>query len=281
MSESGAPRRTGSGDLPGHLVVRGVAKSFVGPDGTPIPVLADCSLDLEPGRLNVIMGTSGCGKSTLAYLMAGYVAPDSGTLSIDSRPIAGPGPDRIMVFQETALWPWMRVTDNVAFGPRSRDGAARASARADAARLLDKFGLGDFGDKFPGQLSGGMKRRAEIAQAVINSPAVMILDEPFRGLDVMTRELLQEYYLALFEETGMSTVFITSELDEALFLADRIYFMTEPPSRISRVLEVDLARPRTFEVAATERYLELKREALEELYAGGSGANGPDGETVA
>jgi len=258
---------TGTANLRGHLIARDVAKSFVGPDGTPIPVLADCSLDLEPGRLNVIMGTSGCGKSTLAYLMAGYIAPDAGTLAIDARPIAGPGPDRIMVFQETALWPWMRVTDNVAFGPRSRDGEARASARSAAAALLERFGLGDFGDKFPDQLSGGMKRRAEIAQAVINSPAVMILDEPFRGLDVMTRELLQEYYLGLFEETGMSTVFITSELDEALFLADRIYFMTEPPSRISRVLEVDLPRPRTFEVAATERYLELKREALDELYS--------------
>lgn len=266
--------------LRGHLVVSEVAKSFVGPDGSAIPVLTDCSLDLEPGRLNVIMGTSGCGKSTLAYLMAGYIAPDAGTLSIDSQPVAGPGPDRIMVFQETALWPWMRVTDNVAFGPRNRDGEARTGARTAAAKLLEKFGLGDFGDKFPDQLSGGMKRRAEIAQAVINSPAVMILDEPFRGLDVMTRELLQEYYLGLFEETGMSTVFITSELDEALFLADRIYFMTEPPSRISRVLEVDLPRPRTFEVAATERYLELKREALDELYSEDSGANGRAGNSA-
>lgn len=260
-------------DLRGHLLVGGLAKSFPGPDGAPVHVLGDCSLDLEPGRLNVIMGKSGCGKSTLAYLLAGYVTPDAGTLSIDARPIRGPGPDRIMVFQETALWPWMRVTDNVIFGPMSRDGRARESARSHAARLLDKFGLGDFGDKFPDQLSGGMKRRAEIAQAVINSPDVMILDEPFRGLDVMTRELLQEYYLELFEESRMSTVFITSELDEALFLADRIYFMTDPPSRISRVLEVDLPRPRTFEAAATERYLELKREALDELY---SDASGPD-----
>ena len=265
---------TTAANLRGHLVVSEVAKSFLGPGGTSIPVLAECSLDLEPGRLNVIMGRSGCGKSTLAYLMAGYVAPDAGRILIDSQPIAGPGSDRIMVFQETALWPWMRVTDNVAFGPRSRDGHARASARADAAKLLEKFGLGDFGDKFPDQLSGGMKRRAEIAQAVINSPAVMILDEPFRGLDVMTRELLQEYYLGLFEETGMSTVFITSELDEALFLADRIYFMTDPPSRISRVLEVNLPRPRTFEVAATETYLELKREALDELYSGMTGSGG-------
>ena len=269
----------GTANLRGHLIARDVDKSFVGPDGTVIPVLEHCSLDLEPGRLNVIMGTSGCGKSTLAYLMAGYIAPDAGKLSVDAQPITGPGPDRIMVFQETALWPWMRVTDNVAFGPRCRDGEARAGARSAAARLLEKFGLGDFGDKFPDQLSGGMKRRAEIAQAVINSPALMILDEPFRGLDVMTRELLQEYYLGLFEETGMSTVFITSELDEALFLADRIYFMTEPPSRISRVLEVDLPRPRTFEVAATERYLELKREALDELYSDAAGRSDGEGAT--
>ena len=274
-------RETGTADSRGHLMVHDVAKTFTGPDGTAIPVLASCSLDLQPGRLNVIMGTSGCGKSTLAYLMAGYIAPDAGRLTIDAQPIAGPGPDRIMVFQETALWPWMRVTDNVAFGPRSRDGDARASARSAALTLLEKFGLGDFGDKFPDQLSGGMKRRAEIAQAVINSPALMILDEPFRGLDVMTRELLQEYYLGLFEETGMSTVFITSELDEALFLADRIYFMTEPPSRISRVLEVDLPRPRTFEVAATERYLELKREALEELYSDADGSGDRGGGTGA
>ena len=266
-------------DPRGRLLVSGLAKSFPGPGGAPVRVLADCSLDLEPGRLNVVMGRSGCGKSTLAYLLAGYVTPDAGTLSIDARPIRGPGPDRIMVFQETALWPWMRVTDNVTFGPMSRRNAhAKASARSDAARLLDKFGLGGFGDKFPDQLSGGMKRRAEIAQAVINSPDVMILDEPFRGLDVMTRELLQEYYLELFEESRMSTVFITSELDEALFLADRIYFMTEPPSRIGRVLEVDLPRPRTFEVAATERYLELKREALDELYSDASGPGARDGE---
>ena len=272
-------RETGTANLRGHLIARDVAKSFAGPDGTTIPVLGNCSLDLQPGRLNVIMGTSGCGKSTLAYLMAGYIAPDAGRLTIDAQPIAGPGPERIMVFQETALWPWMRVADNVAFGPRSRSGDARAGARSAAVALLEKFGLGDFGDKFPDQLSGGMKRRAEIAQAVINSPAVMILDEPFRGLDVMTRELLQEYYLRLFEETGMSTVFITSELDEALFLADRIHFMTEPPSRISRVLEVDLPRPRTFEVAATERYLELKREALEELYSDATGAGDGRGGT--
>ncbi|MGD8351159.1 MAG: ATP-binding cassette domain-containing protein, partial [Gammaproteobacteria bacterium] len=120
----------------------------------------------------------------------------------------------------------------------------------------------------PGQLSGGMKRRAEIAQALINSPDIMILDEPFRGLDVMTRELLQEYYLQLFEDTRLTTLFITSRLEEAMFLADRIYVMGEAPENIKQVIEIDLERPRSFEVTATERYLELQQVAMDYLYAG-------------
>lgn len=252
----------------GRLQVSGLYKQFNVSGGGTVEALADCSFNMEPGQLNVVMGTSGCGKSTLAYLLAGYMTADSGSLHMDGKAIQGPGSDRIMVFQETALWPWMKVTDNVTFGPLARGSLSKARARSQAGGLLEKFGLGDFGDRYPDQLSGGMKRRAEIAQALINSPDVMILDEPFRGLDVMTRELLQEYYLALFEETHLSTVFITSELEEALFLADRIYFMTEAPGRISHVIDVDLPRPRNFEMLTTDRYLELKREALDYLYRG-------------
>ncbi|MHB1085237.1 MAG: ATP-binding cassette domain-containing protein, partial [Thiobacillus sp.] len=135
-----------------------------------------------------------------------------------------------------------------------------------ALELLRKFGLMEFKDKYPGQLSGGMKRRAEIAQALINSPKVMILDEPFRGLDVMTRELMQEYYINLFEETRLTTVFITSELEEAIFLADRILFMGSSPSKIIHTLEVDLPHPRTIDVLSSDRYLEIKKEAMDVLY---------------
>lgn len=252
--------------MKGRLTAQGLCKTFARAEGERIDVLADCAFDFEPGMLNVVMGTSGCGKSTLAYLLAGYLEPDGGTIALDGRAISGPGPDRIMVFQETALWPWMNVTDNVIFGPRARGDVPMGEARSQAEALLDRFGLSEFADKYPDQLSGGMKRRAEIAQALINSPDVMILDEPFRGLDVMTRELLQEYYMSLFESTRLSTVFITSELEEALFLADRIYIMSEPPSRFEHIIEVDLPHPRTFEVLATERYLELKRNALDHLY---------------
>ena len=131
----------------------------------------------------------------------------------------------------------MTVIDNVMFGPLVRNTASRSETEKKAEELLERFGLIDFKDKYPGQLSGGMKRRAEIAQALINSPDIMILDEPFRGLDVMTRELLQEYYLQLFESTSLTTLFITSELDEALFLADSIYIMSGPPENIRQVLE--------------------------------------------
>ncbi len=251
----------------GHISIRNIGKGFVNQAGKPINVIQDCSVEFAPGMLNVIMGTSGCGKSTLAYLLAGYLKADCGTMEIDGKPITGPDSDRIMVFQETALWPWMTVTDNVIFGPLVRSEISKQQAKVKAAELLDRFGLIDFKDKYPDQLSGGMKRRAEIAQALINSPDIMILDEPFRGLDVMTREILQEYYLKLFEDTGLSTLFITSELEEALFLADRIYVMDEAPDNITKVIHIDLPRPRMINVLTTNRYLELKQEAMNWLYA--------------
>lgn len=251
----------------GHLQAQNLDKSFHRKGKPAAHVLHECTIDIEPGRLTVVMGASGCGKSTLAYILAGYVKPDHGTVTINGMPAAGPGGDRVLVFQETALWPWMSVIENVMFGPLARGELTQVEAKEKATELLDRFGLGDFRDKYPNQLSGGMKRRAEIAQALINSPKVMILDEPFRGLDEMTRELMQEYYMGLFEETGLTTLFITSELEEAIFLADRIFIMGAAPSRIVRSIEVDLPHPRTFEVLDSEAYLAIKREAMETLYA--------------
>lgn len=251
----------------GELVGSGLYKAYKVKGQAPVEVLADCSFRFEAGKLNVVMGTSGCGKSTLAYILAGYQRPDRGTLTMDGVPVTAAGSDRLLVFQETALWPWMTVEENVLFGPVSR-GSSRQAARPKAAELLDRFGLGDFKDKYPTQLSGGMMRRAELAQALVNNPKVMILDEPFRGLDVMTRELMQEYYLKLFEDTRLSTVFITAELEEALFLADRIYIMSDAPSRIVKIIDVDLPRPREISVTATRRYAELEQVALDALYAG-------------
>jgi len=251
----------------GELIGQGLSKTYFRKDQPPIEVLKDCSFNFKPGHLNVVMGGSGCGKSTLAYILSGYVEPDNGTLTIDGEPVKGASSDRLMVFQETALWPWMTVQKNVTFGARAK-GVDAKEAGAKAAELLDRFGLRDFSEKFPGQLSGGMMRRAELAQALMNSPKVMILDEPFRGLDVMTRELMQEYYLKLFEDTQLSTVFITAELEEALFLADKIFIMSDAPGRVVAEIDVDLPRPRDFSCTATKRYAELEQQAFDALYAG-------------
>lgn len=251
----------------GSLVGTNLSKSYAVKGRPPVEVLKDCSFEFEPAMLNVVMGTSGCGKSTLANMLAGYIRPDQGTLMIDGEPITDASSDRLVVFQETALWPWMTVEENVIFGPLSR-GGSRSEAVAASNDLLRRFGLAEFKDKYPGQLSGGMMRRAELAQVLVNSPKVMILDEPFRGLDVMTRELMQEYYLKLFEDTRLSTVFITAELEEALFLADRIYLMSDAPGRIVKIIDVDLPRPREISCTATKRYAELEQEALAALYAG-------------
>lgn len=253
--------------LKGRIRISNLVKGYQDKDGNSVKVINDCSVEFEPGLLNVIMGQSGCGKSTLAYLLAGYLNADYGDIEIDGRSVSGTGADRIMVFQETALWPWMTVTDNVIFGPVVGSGISKNEAKQQADELLERFGLIDFRDKYPSQLSGGMMRRVEIAQALINSPDIMILDEPFRGLDVMTRELLQEYFLKLFEDTRLSTLFITSELEEALFLADRIYVMGPPPDNIDQVIDIDLPRPRTIDVTASQRYLELKQQAMVHLYA--------------
>jgi NitT/TauT family transport system ATP-binding protein len=229
-------------------------------------VLNDLSFELEAGALTVLMGPSGCGKTTLACMLAGYVAPDAGTLAIDGRPIMAAGPDRIMVFQETALWHWMTVLDNVMFGPRAAATMSTGEARKRALQLLERFGLVDFRDKYPGQLSGGMRRRVELAQAMINNPRLMILDEPFRGLDVMTRGLMQEYYLKLFAESRMTTLFITSELEEALGVGERVLVMDGAPARIAHSIVVDLPYPRTPEVMASERSLEIKKRLMAALY---------------
>lgn len=245
----------------------GLSKSYRRKDLPPINVIEDCDLDVEPGKLTVIMGASGCGKSTLAYMLAGYLKPDRGSVSLGDVSVDEPGPDRLLVFQETALWPWMTVLENVMFGPLMRKEVSRKEAAKQADAFLSRFGLADFRDKYPEQLSGGMKRRAEIAQALMNRPEVMILDEPFRGLDEMTRELMQEYYLKLFEETGLTTLFITSELEEAIFLADRILVMGGQPARIMKRIDVDLPHPRTFEIMESEDYLQIKKTLMRELYA--------------
>ncbi len=250
--------------MEGRVECRNVTKTF-GEEWARQVVVEGAAFEVEAGRLNVLVGPSGCGKSTLINLIAGYEEPSSGEILIDGQRVQGPGRDRLVVFQETALFPWMTSLENVMFGPEVR-GMNRREARQEARRLLEKVGLKGFEDKYPSQLSGGMQRRCELARALINHPKIMLMDEPFRGLDAMTRELMQEYLLRLFEETRHTILFVTSELEEAIFLADRLLILSAKPTAVKQVLDVDLPRPRDFHVLTTRRYGELKQEALETLY---------------
>lgn len=246
------------------MVVEGVGKVY-SQRGEPHIVLRDCSLEIEKGKLTVLLGPSGCGKSTLVNIIAGYEKPSLGRVRNGDKILTGPGPDRMVVFQETGLFPWMTILDNIIYGPL-QNGVSRSEARKEGNKLIAEVGLSGFGDKFPNELSGGMQRRAEVARALINNPDVMLLDEPFRGLDHMSRGLMQEYFLALFEKRRMTTLFVTSEVDEAIFLADRVIILTYRPTHVARVIDVPLPRPRTFQMQTSEIYNSIKEEAIALLY---------------
>jgi NitT/TauT family transport system ATP-binding protein len=248
-----------------EMQVSDVSKSY-GEAHFRTDVVKDCSFTIERAKLTVMIGPSGCGKSTMIRLLAGFESPSAGTITIDGKKVGGPGVDRLVLFQETALYPWMTTYDNIMYGPRAR-GAVTPEILAHAEFLLSKVGLQAFRKKYPMQLSGGMQRRAELARAMINNPSVMILDEPFRGLDAMTKELMWEYYSALYEENRRTNFFVTTDIDEAIFLADRLLIMSNIPAQVRAVLEVDIPRPRKLtEMVENDRANQIKIEALSILH---------------
>jgi NitT/TauT family transport system ATP-binding protein len=229
-------------------------------------VVKDCSLRIEPGKFTVMIGPSGAGKSTIIRLIAGFERPTRGEIRSGGKRVEGPGRDRQVMFQETSLFPWMTTSENIVYGPKAR-AEYTAAAKEAGDRLTSKMGLEGFRNRFPSQLSGGMQRRAELARAMINDPVVMILDEPFRGLDSMTKRLMLEYYAGLSEESRRTNFFVTTDVDEALVLADRILVMTHIPTRVRAILEVDLPRPRRLAALVDdERANDLKADLLALLY---------------
>ena len=250
--------RTATG---GEIVVANLTKTY-GAGEFAKQVVQNCNFTIERGKLTVMIGPSGCGKSTLIRLLAGFERPSGGTITIGGKLVTGPGLDRLVVFQETALFPWMSTYDNIMFGPRAR-GEDTPETRAFAEALLQKVGLDGFRKKYPSQLSGGMQRRAELARSMINKPDVMILDEPFRGLDAMTKRLMQEYYANLYEEFRRTTFFVTTDIDEAIYLADRMLIMTNIPTQVRAVIDVDLPRPRHVEdITENDAANAIKMKAL-------------------
>jgi NitT/TauT family transport system ATP-binding protein len=262
---SAAAGSAGDGTIQGKVELKGVSKSY-GEEWERQEVIKDLSLEIAPGALTVVVGPSGCGKSTLVNLIAGYEPPDAGEILLNGRRITGPSKDRMVVFQETALIPWQTTYQNVVFGPKLRGDLKRKELRKRAEELLAKVGLADFMHKYPLQLSGGMQRRAELARALINQPQIMTMDEPFRGLDAMSRGLMQEFFLRLFEENRRTNLFVTSEIDEAIFLADRLVVLSNRPAQLRAVIDIHLPRPRHYQMLSSPEAYQYKRQALEILH---------------
>jgi NitT/TauT family transport system ATP-binding protein len=238
-----------------HIVVSNVGKVFQTAD-RELVALKDINLEIPQGQFVCLLGPSGCGKSTLLNAVAGFALPSSGTIVADGKRVTGPGPERGMVFQEYALFPWMTVADNVAFGLEIK-GAGRAEIDAVVDKLLGMLSLNDFRHRFPKDLSGGMRQRVAIARVLALDSPIMLMDEPFGALDALTRRNLQDELLRIWAELKKTIIFVTHSIEEAIYLADRIVVMTYRPGTVKRDLMVELPRMRD---PASVEFNALKRE---------------------
>ncbi len=244
----------------GHIEIKDVTISF-GTGSKKNVAVKSTTLDIAPGQFVCILGPSGCGKSTLLNSVAGYLKPATGQVLVDGKLVTQPGPDRGMVFQQYSLFPWKTVHQNIAFGPKLA-GHGPKECDSIATTFLSMIGLKDMANKLPGELSGGMQQRVGIARALANYPSVLLMDEPFGALDAQTRLIMQENLLSIWSEFGTTVLFITHDVDEAIFLADRILIMSASPGSIIADLNVQLERPRNPEIGTSEAFVELKRECL-------------------
>lgn len=223
--------------------------------------LQETSFKVREGEFVTILGPSGCGKSTILRVVAGLVEPSSGEVLLDGRKITGPGPDRGMVFQSYSLFPWLTVRKNIEFGLELKH-VDRKERETRAAHYLDLVGLSGFANAYPGSLSGGMRQRVAIARALANEPEILLMDEPFGALDAQTRTIMQEVLLKAWEDTHKTILFVTHDVEEAIFLGDSIYVMTARPGKIKEKIKVSLDRPRSYEVKDEGIFLRIKKQAL-------------------
>ena len=242
------------------LEIREVAKTF--PGGTV--ALQATSLSVEENDFITILGPSGCGKSTLLRMVAGLDTPTSGRIALDGQTVSGPGADRGMVFQSYTLFPWLTVLQNVCFGLREK-GVALAQQQELARTFIAKVGLNGFENHFPKQLSGGMQQRTALARALANDPRILLMDEPFGALDHQTRELMQELLLGIWEAERKTVLFVTHDIDEAIFMGTRVVVMSARPGRIKCDLAVPIAHPRHYSVKTQPAFVDLKARLTEEI----------------
>jgi NitT/TauT family transport system ATP-binding protein len=247
------------------VVVAGVSRTFPGVrGGAPVQALAPVDLSVTEGDFVAILGPSGCGKSTLLRIVAGLDRPTTGTVTLDGKPVSGPGADRGMVFQSYTLFPWLTVAENIAFGPRER-GTPSAERRAIAEKLMAQVGLTQFANHYPKQLSGGMQQRAALARALANDPKVLLLDEPFGALDHQTRSLMQELLLSIWEEHRKTVLFVTHDIEEAVFMANRVLVMSARPGRFKSEVAIPFAHPRSYKLKTTPDFSRLEEQLTEDI----------------
>jgi NitT/TauT family transport system ATP-binding protein len=268
-----APRDAAtSAAIDGALSIRRVSKVYDA-EGAGVVAVHDCSVEIAPGEFVAIVGPSGCGKSTLLNILAGFDTLTAGEIYLDGKPLASvtrppqPGPDRVVVFQHGALFPWKTVLDNIMYGPLRQRTMTKAAAEEKAVDLLRRCGgLDTVASSYPAQLSSGMQRRVEIIRALMNEPKVLLLDEPFRAMDSVSKATMHRHLLEMYRLCRKTIVFITHDLEEAIYLADTVIVMTTRPGTVKKVLKISLPRPRLPQMMSSHEYLEIKRQVAEGVH---------------
>ena len=268
MSAVLAQAQTGKG----AIRIEHVDKVYDAKSG-PVQAVSDCSLDIRSGEICMIVGPSGCGKTTLLNAIAGFHDITGGAIYLDGamlcgpeRPKADPGPDRVVVFQNGALFPWKTNLENVAFGPVVQGKLGKAEAVEKALGMMADAGLTGVEHNYPGEISSGMRRRVEIVRALMNDPKVLLLDEPFRALDQLTKSVMHEALLEIYYKNKVTIFFITHDLEEAIFLGHRVAIMTTRPCRPKKILDVDIPHPRNYSVLTSPRFRELMEETVSAVH---------------
>jgi NitT/TauT family transport system ATP-binding protein len=252
-------RLDGSGFMQGYIHGRNVNLTFRPPNRGPVRALHAFDIDVREGEFLSIVGPSGCGKSTFLNILLGLLKPDSGDLRMHGKPITGPGSDRAMVFQEFGLLPWRTVQGNIELGLELK-GLPTERRRKASLHFIQMVGLNGFEAHYPHELSGGMKQRVGLARALATDPDVLLMDEPFAALDAQTRDLMQVELLRIWQEARKTVLFVTHQIEEAIYLSDRVMVMTRRPGHAKRIFAIDLPRPRDYEMRVTPEFNDLKLE---------------------
>lgn len=256
----------------GAIRIEDVVKVY-DPEGAAVMAVDHCSLAIRPGEICMIVGPSGCGKTSLLNAIAGFHDINGGAIYLDDEMLCGPGktkaapgPDRIVVFQNGALFPWKTNLENVAFGPIMQGAMSKKEAFEKARSMMADAGLSGAENNYPGEISSGVRRRVEIVRALMNDPKVLLLDEPYRALDSLTKSVMHEALLEIFYKNRVTIFFITHDLEEAIFLGHRVVIMTTRPCRPKKILEIDIPHPRSYGVLTTKRFRELMDETMEAVH---------------